>query len=620
MPQQKKKNGDLTVKNDKLSKQNIVLYFFGIIPVVWLGLLIAPCMDNGLVSLIQKFGTVMQNPFHIQLCEDSLKTVLILLLIYGIAIGVYLSTDRNYRRREEHGSAKWGSADSVNKKYADTKKDENKLLTQNVAIGLDGRKHRRNLNVLVCGGSGAGKTRFYAKPNIMNANTSFVVLDPKGELLRDTGNLLKEKGYEVKVLDLIDMEKSHCYNPFVYLHSDDDIQRLTTNLFKNTTPKGSQTQDPFWDQTAAMLLKALVCYLHYEAPPDEQNFPMVMEMIRAGDVKEDNEEYQSVLDELFERLEERNPEHIALKYYRAYHSGSAKTLKSIQISLVSRLEKFNLDSLAGITQTDEMELGNIGEKKTAVFAVIPDNDSSFNFIVGMLYTQLFQQLYYQADSIHGGRLPVHVHFVMDEFANVALPDEFDKLLSTMRSREISVSIIIQNLAQLKALFEKQWESIVGNCDEFLYLGGNEQSTHEYVSKLLGKETIDTNTYGRSRGRNGNYSTNYQLAGRELMTPDEVRMLDNKYALLFIRGERPIQDLKYDILHHPNVSLTTDGGAPAYKHGEDTRSIASMEFSFDPKLIKEAEKIGADNHDFILLSEEELEELLNEKEKRENEES
>ena len=620
MPQPKKKNGDLTVKNDKLSKQNIVLYFFGIIPVVWLGLLIAPCMDNGLVSLIQKFGTVMQNPFHIQLCEDSLKTVLILLLIYGIAIGVYLSTDRNYRRREEHGSAKGGSAGSGKKKYADKKKDENKLLTQNVAIGLDGRKHRRNLNVLVCGGSGAGKTRFYAKPNIMNANTSFVVLDPKGELLRDTGNLLKEKGYEVKVLDLIDMEKSHCYNPFVYLHSDDDIQRLTTNLFKNTTPKGSQTQDPFWDQTAAMLLKALVCYLHYEAPPDEQNFPMVMEMIRAGDVKEDNEEYQSVLDELFERLEERNPEHIALKYYRAYHSGSAKTLKSIQISLVSRLEKFNLDSLAGITQTDEMELGNIGEKKTAVFAVIPDNDSSFNFIVGMLYTQLFQQLYYQADSIHGGRLPVHVHFVMDEFANVALPDEFDKLLSTMRSREISVSIIIQNLAQLKALFEKQWESIVGNCDEFLYLGGNEQSTHEYVSKLLGKETIDTNTYGRSRGRNGNYSTNYQLAGRELMTPDEVRMLDNKYALLFIRGERPIQDLKYDILHHPNVSLTTDGGAPAYKHGEDTRSIASMEFSFDPKLIKEAEKIGADNHDFILLSEEELEELLNEKEKRENEES
>lgn len=603
------------MRQDKLSKQNVILYLCGIIPVVWLGLLIAPCLKDGLPGLVQQFGSVMQNPFQIQLCEDSVKTVLTLLLVYGIAIGVYLSTEHNYRRREEHGSAKWGTAGSVNKKYANKDKTENKLLTQNVAIGLDGRKHRRNLNVLVCGGSGAGKTRFYAKPNIMNANTSFVVLDPKGELLRDTGHLLEEKGYEIKVLDLIDMEKSHCYNPFVYISSDDDIQRLTTNLFKNTTPKGSQTQDPFWDQTAAMLLKALVCYLHYEAPPDEQNFSMVMEMIRAGDVKEDNEEYQSVLDELFERLEERNPEHIALKYYRAYHSGSAKTLKSIQISLVSRLEKFNLDSLAGITQCDEMDLGQIGEKKTAVFAVIPDNDSSFNFIVGMLYTQLFQQLYYQADSVHGGRLPVHVHFVMDEFANVALPDEFDKLLSTMRSREISVSIIIQNLAQLKALFEKQWESIVGNCDEFLYLGGNEQSTHEYVSKLLGKETIDTNTYGRSRGRNGSYSTNYQLAGRELMTPDEVRMLDNRYALLFIRGERPIRDLKYDILHHPNVALTTDGSAPAYTHGEDTRSIASMAFSFDKKAVKNAEKMEAEKHEFLLYSEEELEELLDEKEKK-----
>ena len=439
-------------------------------------------------------------------------------------------------------------------------------------------------------------------------------------MLRDTGHLLKEHGYDIKVLDLINMEKSHCYNPFVYLQNDDDIQRLTTNLFKNTTPKGSQTQDPFWDQTAAMLLKALVCYLHYEAPPDEQNFPMVMEMIRAGDVKESNEDYQSVLDELFERLEAKNPEHIALKYYRAYHSGSAKTLKSIQISLVSRLEKFNLDSLAGITQTDEMDLGEIGERKTAVFAVIPDNDSSFNFIVGMLYTQLFQQLYYQADSVHGGRLPVHVHFVMDEFANVALPDEFDKLLSTMRSREISVSIIIQNLAQLKALFEKQWESIVGNCDEFLYLGGNEQSTHEYVSKLLGKETIDTNTYGRSRGRNGSYSTNYQLTGRELMTPDEVRMLDNRYALLFIRGERPVQDLKYDILHHPNVGETTDGGAPVFTHGEDTRSIAAMSFAFDKNAVKQAQKIEPELHDFELLSEEELEELIELKEKKENEES
>lgn len=357
-----------------------------------------------------------------------------------------------------------------------------------------------------------------------------------------------------------------------------------------------------------MLLLALIFYLHYEAPEEEQNFPMVMELIRAGEVREDNEDFRSPLDELFERLEARDPGHIALKYYRAYHSGSGKTLKSIQITLVSHLEKFNLTSLSSITQTDELDLYCIGEKKTAVFGVIPDNDSSFNFIIGMLYTQLFQQLYYQADIIHDGRLPVHVHFVMDEFANVALPDEFDKLLSTMRSREISVSIIIQNLAQLKALFEKQWESIVGNCDEFLYLGGNEQSTHKYVSELLGKETIDTNTYGQSKGRNGSYSTNYQISGRELLTPDEVRMLDNKFALLFIRGERPIQDFKYDILKHPNVALTADGKAEPYIHGAKEHAFASVEFSQEFLQDTDIELDGGDAN-YELYSEEEIDEYL-----------
>ena len=598
------------MRHDKFSQQNILLYCLGTIPVVWLALLIAPFMEDGLPGLIRNFGAAMSRPFHITLCEDSLKTVLVLLLCYGIAIGIYLSTQRNYRRREEHGSAQWGSPVQVNRKYADKVPTRNKILTQNVSVGLDGRKHRRNLNTLVCGGSGAGKTRFFAKPNLCQANSSYVVLDPKGELLRDTGNLLSAKGYDIKVLDLINMEKSHCYNPFVYLRSDNDIQRLVTNLFKNTTPKGSQSQDPFWDQAATMLLLALIFYLHYEAPPEEQNFPMVMEMIRAGEVREDDETYKSALDILFERLEMRNPEHIALKYYRSYHSGSGKTLKSIQITLISRLEKFNLESLASITQNDELELWSIGEKKTAVFAIIPDNDSSFSFLVGMLYTQLFQQLYYQADVIHGGRLPVHVHFLMDEFANVALPDEFDKLLSTMRSREISVSIIIQNLAQLKALFEKQWESIVGNCDEFLYLGGNEQSTHEYVSKLLGKETIDTNSYGQSKGRNGSYSTNWQLAGRELMTPDEVRMLDNRYALLFIRGERPVEDLKFDILKHPNIALTADGGAGPYRHGEDSISIAAL--SIDEGLLKKAGAEPVSEDEYLFFCEEELEELLQKK--------
>ena len=593
---------------DKFSPKMILLYFLGTVPVIWLGLLIAPYLSGGLPELVRNLSHIANHPFHISFCEDSLRAVLILLLTYGLAIGIYLSSERNYRRRQEHGSAKWGTASAVNRKYADKAWDRNKVLTQNVAIGLDGRKHLRNLNILCCGGSGAGKTRFFAKINLMNAACSYVVLDPKSEMLRDCGNLLKQQGYEIKVLDLINMDKSHCYNPFVYLKSDNDIQRLVTNLFKNTTPKGSQSQDPFWDQAASMLLLALVFYLHYEAPEEEQNFPMVMEMIRAGEVREDMEDYLSPLDELFNRLELRNPDHIALKYYRNYRSGSAKTLKSIQITLVARLEKFNLESLAGITQTDEMDLYRIGEKKTVIFACIPENDSSFNFIVGMLYTQLFQQLYYQADQIHGGRLPVHVHFIMDEFANVALPDDFDKLLATMRSREISVSIIIQNMAQLKALFEKQWESIVGNCDTFLYLGGNEQSSHKYVSELLGKETIDTNTYGRSHGRGGSYTKNFQLSGRELMTPDEVRMLDNRYALLFIRGEFPVKDLKYDIMKHPYVRFTADGSGEPYAHGLDTRSIATL--TLLPGDLESIPDTPVEDYNYVLFSEEELEEYFN----------
>lgn len=559
-------------------RASLILCLFGVLPVVWLGLAIAPAASGGLPAMISRFTEVMNRPAHIELCEDSLKTVLILLLIYGLGIGVYLSSRRNYRRGEEHGSAKWGDARAVNKKYQAKEPEKNKVLTQHVQIGLDGRKHRRNLNTMVVGGSGAGKTRFYAKPNLCQANTSFVILDPKGELARDTGYLLEQKGYEVRVLDLLDMSRSHCYNPFVYLRDDNDVQRLVTNLFKSTTPKGSQSQDPFWDTAASMLLLALVFYLHYEAPPDEQNFPMVMEMLRAGDVREDDDSYQSPLDELFERLEMRNPDHIAVKYYKDYHSGSAKTLKSIQITLAARLEKFNLESLAGLTATDELDLPSLGEKKVALFALIPDNDTSFNFLVSLLYTQLFQQLFTLADHKYGGRLPVHVHFLMDEFANVSLPDDFDKILSVMRSREVSVSIILQNLAQLKALFEKQWESITGNCDEFLYLGGNEQSTHKYVAELLGKETIDTNTYGKSTGRSGNYSTNYQITGRELLDAAEVRMLDNQHAILFIRGEKPILDEKYDILKHPNVALTTDGKAKPYVHGGTEQSVATISFA------------------------------------------
>ncbi len=586
-------------------KTNIILAALGVIPVVWAALMVAPFLSDGLAGIIEGFTSGMADPMEVKWCVDSLKAILIFLLIYGLGIGVYLSTKRNYRRGEEHGSAKWGNARRTCKKYAEKDSRKNLILTQNVRIGLDGRMHRRNLNVLVVGGSGAGKTRFYAKPNIMQANTSYVVLDPKGEILRDTGYLLERYGYDIKVLDLIHTERSHGFNPFVYLRDDKDVLRLVNNLIRNTTPKGAQSSDPFWERAETALLEALILYLVNEAPPEEQNFSMVMEMINAAEVREDDEEYASVLDELFERLAMRDPEHLAVKQYHIFKLAAGKTAKSILISLGVRLEKFNLPQIASVVSHDELNLPSLGDKKTALFAVIPDNDSSLNYIIGMMYTQLFQELFFKADQLHGGRLPVHVHCVMDEFANVALPDEFDKLLSTMRSREVSVSIIIQNLAQLKALFEKQWESIVGNCDEFLYLGGNEQSTHKYVSELLGKSTIDVNTYGQSKGRNGSYSTNWQISGRELYTPDEVRMLDNRYALLFIRGERAVQDDKYNILRHPNIKLTADGGVEPYIHGQAPNAL-------DPDFIL----LDGDMGDYELLSETDVEELLKKSETEE----
>lgn len=550
----------------------LVFYFVGAVFIAWLSVLVAPCIHEGLFDAIIYLNEAMNSPFSFELCQDTLKCILISESIYSFSYLAYYYNRKNYRKNEEYGSAKWANNKAVNKKYAEKDYYSNKILSQNVRIGLDGRRHRRNLNTLVIGGSGAGKTRFFGKPNLMQCNTSFVVLDPKGEQLRDVGNLLEKEGYVIKVVDLINMNRSHCCNPFRYIKDDKDVLKLITNLIRNTTPKGSQTNDPFWEKSETALLEALCLYLLHEAPEEEQNFTMVMEMIAAAEVKEDDEEYQSPLDELFERLEIRNPNSLALKQYKIYKQAAGKTAKSILISVGVRLSAFNLESIASLTATDELELDLVGERKTAIFAVIPDNDSTFNFLIGMLYTQLFQMLYYQADIVHGGALPVPVHFLMDEFANVALPDEFDKLLSTMRSRLIFVSIIIQNLAQIKGLYKDSWESIVGNCDTLYYLGGNEQSTHKFMSEYLGKETLDTNTYGKSSGRSGNYSTNYQQAGRELLTPDEVRLLDNDYGLLFIRGERPVFDKKYNILKHPRINETTDGNAKPYLHGKIKYSI------------------------------------------------
>lgn len=589
------------MKNDRTT--DYILIGFFIIPVIWLAVLIAPYMDKGLIGALPYLSNAINHPFSFHWCKDTFKTIFTFLLIHVIGIGIYYSTRRNYRRQEEYGSAKWANPKTINKKYADKDMSQNKILSQNVYIGLNGKKHRRNLNTLVIGGSGAGKTRFYGKPNIMQCNTSYVILDPKGEILRDTGALLEKEGYIIRVIDLINMNRSHGYNPFTYIKDDKDVLKLITNLIRNTTPKNSQSTDPFWEKSETALLEALCLYLLNEAPEDEQNFSMIMEMIVAADPKEDDEDYMSPLDYLFYDLEKVKPESLAVKQYKIYKQAAGKTAKSILISVGVRLAAFNLESIMSLTCHDELELEKMGERKTALFAVIPDNDSTFNFLIGMLYTQLFQMLYYSADILHNGELPVPVHFVMDEFANVALPDEFDKLLATMRSRQIFVSIIIQNLAQIKALYKDTWESIVGNCDELYYLGGNEQSTHKFMSEYLGKETLDTNTYGKSSGKSGSYSTNYQQAGRELLTADEVRLLNNDYALLFIRGELPIMDKKYDILKHPNVKYTKDGSGIAYYHNEIRHTIDDWQ------------NIVLTDNEYELLSEEDLEEYFKEQEKQ-----
>ena len=554
------------MKKQLSSKEAAILLAAFSIPVIWFAILTAQCCGEGvkLFEFLKNLSEILKTPYRLKITPYTGKCILICLCCYGLGISAYYSSKGNKRTGEEYGSAKWGTAMELNKKYKDMKNPQNNaILTQNIQIGLDGRKHRRNLNMLVVGGSGSGKTRFFVKPNIMQCNCSYIVADPKGELLRATGGMLEKNGYVVKVLNLVDMSRSDGYNPLAYIHTDTDALKLVTNLIKNTTPKTAGNTDPFWDKSETALLQAFILYLKYEAPISEQNFATVMYMIQNAAASENDESYKSPMDVIFEALEEREPEHIAVKQYKVFKQAAGKTAKSILISTAVRLAAFNLSQFAAITNNDEMELDKLGEQKQAIFAVIPDNDSSFNYIVGMLYTQAFQELYYNADHKNGGRLKIPVRVLMDEFANVALPDDFEKVLATCRSREISINIIIQNMVQLKALFKDSWENITGNCDTFLYLGGNEQGTHKYISELIGKATIDTKTRGITKGRNGSSSANYQNAGRELLTPDEVRMLDNEYAILFIRGERAVTDKKYNLMRHKNIKLTEDGGAESY---------------------------------------------------------
>ena len=552
-----------------IRKSNDTLfYLIGIIPVVWLALLLAQSLDGGLPELLRNLTSALEQPTNIVWTDKSLPTILICLAAYGMAVLLYRTNQGRTRDGEEHGSAAWATPASVNAQFA---QKDSIPLTQHVRLGLDTHKHRRSLNVLVIGGSGAAKTRSFVLPNILTANTNYVITDPKSEVLLATGGYLKEQGYDVRVLNLVNLEQSDGYNPFRYLRDEKDVLKLVNNLIQSTTPKGSHESDPFWTKAETALLQAIILMLFQEAPEYEQNFSMVMRVLEYAEVREEDEGHVSPLDLLFESIERRKPDSVAVRQYKVFKLAAGKTAKSILVSTAVRLAPFNLPQIQALTDHDDMDLYTLGEKKVALYAVIPDNDNTFNFLVSLLYAQAFQALYYSADQIHHGPLPRHVRFVLDEFAAMPLPG-FTRELATMRSRSISASVIIQNMAQIKELYKDSWETIPGNCDTILYLGGNESSTHKYVSEMLGKATIDTKTHGQTKGKSGSYSTNFQMSGRELLTPDEVRKLDNRYALLFIRGASPVMDEKYDLMHHPAISHSSLGGAAPYIHHGTKPSI------------------------------------------------
>ena len=521
--------------------------------------------DTNLFDLMARFNEVLKHPALLRWTAYTPKCIIGALACYGLAVTLYYSDHENRRPGEEYGSAKWGNARELNKRYAD-RDGKNVILTKRVSIGLDGYKHRRNLNILVVGGSGSGKTRFFCKPGIMSVNCSYLIVDPKGEMLRSTGYLLKEEGYDIKVFDLIRPRQSDGYNPFTYIRDDPDVLKLMDNLVKNTTPPKGASNDPFWEKAEIALDSALMLYLLYEAPVEEQNFEMLMFMLECARVMEEDEQYQSPLDLLFQTLEERDPSHIAVREYKVYKQAAGKTAKSILVTASVRLAAFIFPQYAAMMQTDEMDFASMGERKRAIFCVIPVNDGSMNYLVSMLLTQCFQQLYLRADERYNGRLPMPVRVIQDEWANVAQPDSYPKVLATCRSYNIGINIIVQNIQSIKALYKDEWEGIIGNCDTLLFLGGgNEPTSLEFVSKLLGKETVHTRTRGQTKGRSGSNSVNFQQTGRDLMTPDEIRMLPADDALLFIRGEKPVRDKKYNIKKHPNVRRTADGEAKAYIH-------------------------------------------------------
>lgn len=550
-----------------MKKMHPIAWAILCLPVVYFAMVTASVYIPGenIFALLERISTMVRRPDLLRWTAYTPRFLLVFLLLYGGGVLLYYADHENRRPGEEYGSAKWGNARELNKRYAE-RDGKNVILTKHVSIGLDGYRHRRNLNILVVGGSGSGKTRFFCKPGIMSVNCSYLIVDPKGEMLRSTGYLLKDEGYDIKVFDLIHPRQSDGYNPFTYIRDDPDVLKLMDNLVKNTTPPKGASNDPFWEKAEIALDSALMLYLLYEAPVEEQNFEMLMFMLECARVMEEDEQYQSPLDLLFQSLEERDPTHVAVREYKVYKQAAGKTAKSILVTASVRLAAFIFPQYAAMMQTDEMDFPSLGERKRAIFCVIPVNDGSMNYLVSMLLTQCFQQLYLRADERYNGRLPVPVRVIQDEWANVAQPDSYPKVLATCRSYNIGINIIVQNIQSIKALYKDEWEGIIGNCDTLLFLGGgNEPTSLEFVSKLLGKETVHTRTRGQTKGRSGSSSVNYQQTGRDLMTPDEIRMLPTKDALLFIRGEKPVRDKKYDIKKHPNVRRTADGEAKPYIH-------------------------------------------------------
>ncbi|WP_461247129.1 VirD4-like conjugal transfer protein, CD1115 family [Treponema sp. R6D11] len=552
--------------------QRLSLEFVGVLLAAYAGIIIGmiwitrPAGDGAalfsamLDYLPKAIPLFIKNPALLVFSNETMKFAGITSLVAFLCILWYEMNKKNLMKGKEHGTAEWGVHADI-APLIDPVFANNVLFTQTERMSTDQRMTRKNLNILTIGGSGSGKTRFFAKPNIMQSNTSYVITDPKGELLSSTSGLLADMGYKIKVFNLIDMAHSNCYNPFAYIKEDNDVLTLIRTLIKNTTPKGAQSNDPFWEKAETALLQALVYYLWYEAPADEQNFSMIMELLRAAEVRESDETYQSDLDRLFKILEEKDPTHIALKQYAIFKQAAGQTAKSILVSTSVRLAPFNIRDIGALTIDDNLELDKLGDEKTALYVVVPDSHDTYNFIVAMMYSQIFKALYMKADFDYGGRLPVHVRFILDEFANIGRIPNFEEILATMRSREISASIIIQNLAQLKAIYKDSWESITGNCDTMLFLGGQEQSTLEYISKRLGKKTIDTKTTSVNGGKNKATNINFGIHGRELMFPDEIGRMPDTECILMMRGMKPFKSEKIKLEKHPNYDMLYDGKGP-----------------------------------------------------------